>query len=216
MDDATLDGLYGTMGGRQEWRRYVTVLAQNASTYITRPANEMYFTQTGGAGPGDNTVFIQDIQVLVATQELSIIWELVPLDGMFGGGGVETPANVDAGLGCINATQFMGYPPGTLRLNSSQAERIKSPINVGGDPGIYVPPLLARVRMSMTYFNPKYGGTGSIGTGPTEYLPWNLLPYPGPVPAGSGRWFKITSAAGGTGDQLYQTYEFADLFDLNT
>lgn len=212
MDDATLEEVYSRP--RQEWQRYVVPRAQNASTYLVRPANNMFYTLTGGNGPGDEVAVVQDLQVLVSTQEISLEWMLVPVDGLFGGGGVRTPANVLAGVGKINDAEFAGYPAGTLRLNSADTEPMKSPVNVGGDPGIYVPPLLARVRLSLTYFNPPYGGTGSPGTGDDEYLPWNLVPFPGPVPFGNGQWFLVTSEKDGTGTELYETYPFPNLFDL--
>lgn len=151
-----------------------------------------------GEGPKSGQTIASQTPDYIQRASLVAIWYHVP-ETFIVSGGDYIPSKIFDGIGKVNATDWYGFPAGTLRLEAPRFRRaLQAPIRV--DPTSYFLPFVYDIVFPFSYVNPTAAEASPI------YRGWNLYPD-GPT----GKWYSVKRANGSPDPQPY--FEFYD-FDL--
>jgi hypothetical protein len=225
-----------------EWLRNTWIDTEPRTEVLSLTGFQLIYTEgtqgiaggVGWSGPAGQA-FPGSVGQLLVKPDIRLGWDLVP-ETFVMSAGTYIPTNILAGLGCVNATSFLGYPAGTLLCLGAKQTRKTNVLALSPLPGapatesayIYTYELLLK------YFNPTKGVTGSdtpIQLIPKNFpgtqightcFPWkgNVAPgapgaAPGPFDLNAGKWFVATFDGNDPtkgGQTLFAQYEYANFF----
>lgn len=180
--DADLDRIYGTVGGRQEWQRYVTDTFAPQSSVLQRPGG-VPASFTYAEGPNSGKGFPSPCSQFVNEAEIHITWMSVPRNGYRSLFGVGPPLNMLSCLNCVNDAPFLGYAPYTLRFKAWNATELEGPVYLPGATPVQFPPLYYNLDLIFQIRTPPFDQAG----GKTQY---GHLAFP---LAGKDYWYLCTT-----------------------
>ena len=218
LSDTELDHLFPWVGGqRQEWQRWLNFAPQIGVETLSREGKLNYSWADAPTGQpfGKAATFVSPVAQALPKGDLCPVWTRVPLYNALyssSAASLNCPINMDACVGTLNLTPFLGRPAQTLRFNGYRIVQVESPTDPEDMnlPKGY-PPLVANVELSWSYWNPPIDPMGTLLRG------HNLAPYPAAVP---GYWYPITAdgilahEAENPGSGIYGVTEHAQIFLL--
>lgn len=200
LEDARIDALYGSP--RKEYRRFVERRPEPAGEFITRDRGSFQWIEGGGAtGPQIGTDFPAPLgQHLPKALEV-LVWKRVPQVGLFSNNGLGDPTNIFAAIGKINDDEFMGWPAGTLLLQTPRLIPLEVPIfpsAIGANENLGQPAIFYDVELPMLRFDPTPGGA-TRGH--------NLAPHT------DGKWYKVADRKTGLRG-IFEEVDFETIFQM--
>lgn len=167
LDDDQIDVYYGT--SLKEWERYCYDVHRDGSLeIISQTGRPMKFAE--GVAKERGAYLPTEIGTIAYKDVIEFKWMYVPKEYVCG---VSYPNNlaflkIDPCVGRLNATEFLGYPRGTLLLNPPRIERFEWPLRVDEDSAYGY-----HITFPFQHFDPP------SGVYPQVYYGHNLLPWGG-------------------------------------
>lgn len=204
--------------GNAEWERYFwDADCEGTLQVLSQAGRRLFFAEGDVASPfyPKTIPFPTDLGIYAYQTNRKFLWEDVAREYVCGTGASNTAftmPKIDAAVGCVNATDFLGFKAGTLLMNPPRIIRKQWPL-LTNDTSIYK----YSVEFNMVYFNPP------SGVSPQTYYGHNLQPWGGntdtngnfapPATTGIGKWFYATNDGTTGGSPLLPTYEFRKCFE---
>lgn len=202
--------------GNAEWERYFWDSdCEGSLQVISQAGRRLYFAEGDVASPfyPKGIPFPTDLGVYAYQTNRKFMWEDVALEYVCGVDGDSfTLPKIDAAVGCVNETDFLGFKAGTLLMNPYRIIRKQWPL-LTTDTSIFK----LSIEFNMVYFNP------ASGVSPQTYYGHNLQPWGGNTDlvggrapsstAGIGKWYYSTNDGTTGGSPLLPSYEFRNCFE---
>lgn len=214
LDDSEIDNYYG--GSLAEYQRYCYDVDREGSLeVISQTGRLLKFAE--GAPKAVNAEFPSEIGTLAYKDVINYKWMYVPKEYVCG---VANPDNlaflkIDPCVGKLNATEFLGYPRGTLLLNPPKVERFLWPLRTTDESASAFG---YHITFPFQHFDPP------SGVSPQVYYGHNNLPWGGRIDAatsatctgsGVGKFYYATTdgtTSGSCATPLLEYAEFKNMF----
>jgi hypothetical protein len=182
-----------------EWHRWTSRTREPRDKYLNRDVADWVYAEGTGVPP---TAEKGSYSIIELTTLHLYKWWFVPDDGLFNAAG-RSP-QIDAGVGCVNATAWEGFEAGTLLLAAPKFETVALPALFDGAGLVQAEdlPLAHHVTFPMIHFDPPRG--------PGVTLRGHNL-----VPRSDGLYYPIKAPGGGAPRYLYPSYEYRTLWTMN-
>lgn len=202
VDDVTLSTNFGNL----EYERYLTRRVEPTAEFLTRGIGAWKWAQ--GTTATQDVVF--GIPEFIGKERLNFIWHKVPAAGLFGTTLTGRAAKQEDGIGRVNSVAFLGHPIATLLLagvgyRESLVPQPAADLAMGAP--LYDPSLAYDVMFSMIRWDPASVVDNTAAGGAARGH--NVFP-----PPKLGPWALVTDDGTTTGNRVYTSYSFADLFVL--
>ena len=188
---------------RLEYLRYVEYESKTNVYDVTIPTGRFSFAE-GDVGNPKGKAFPGEVNFFEVKTTFSLRWRLVPEDFIMDleNYGLGNPTKIAAAAGHLNATEFMGFPAGTLLLLEPEIERFVSGTLRRSDK---IPMYYSDVVLPMVHFDPPLGAGSPFQHGHNNKPWWKSG-------ASDLKYYYTSSNGGTTGIPIYGTYEFANIF----
>lgn len=178
-----------------EWERFLSVNWKTSVELITAPTGTYKFA-TSPVNTSPNNQFRAEIGIRECKIDYSYTWHKVPIDLLCGSDWY--PTKLMAALGCVNATEFLGHPAGTLLMQPFGGDPKVMPIrDSNGSDAFYVDLVL-----NFQHFDMPASRRGDA------YRGHNTAPAPGD----ENKYHLFTEDGTTGGAKRYPEYEFRNLF----
>lgn len=213
LDDDEIETYYD--GSLKEWERYCyDVHREGSLEIISQVGRQMKFAE--GVAKDVGAYLPTEIGTIAYKDVIEYKWMWVPKEYVCG---VANPENlaflkIDPCIGKLNATEFLGYPRGTLLLNPPRIERFEWPLRTITDSAFGY-----HIVFPFQHFDPP------SGVSPQVYFGHNLLPWGGrnndnqqsdPNVYGNkfGKWFYATNDGNLSGSNAVPLLEYAEFRNM--
>lgn len=184
LDDDEIDEYYG--GSLEEWKRYCYDSHREGSLeIISQTGRLMKFAE--GPPKALGASMPTEIGQILLKDVIEFTWKKVPKEYVCGTSDPENLAllKIDPCVGKLNATEFLGYPRGTLLLNPVRIVRMEPFLRVADEAAYYFD-----ITFPFQHFDPP------STVNPQVYRGHNLMPWGGRIvdnqsasPEEYGRYF---------------------------
>lgn len=219
-DDDQIDTYYD--GSLEEWKRYCyDVHREGSLEIISQTGRQMKFAE---GTPKDVGAYLPtEIGTFAYKDVIEYKWMWVPKEYVCG---VDDPENlallkIDPCVGKLNATEFLGYPRGTLLLNPPRIERFEWPLRTSAEDEEELGSAFGyHITFPFQHFDPPSGlGIDQVYHG-HNLLPWggrnndNQQADTGIYKAFIGKWYFATNNGTLEADDppLLEYAEFRNMF----
>lgn len=165
------------------------------------PGEEAISAQLGSLtfveGPSATLSAPATIGIITSKTMVTYTWYMVPMRWIRDVDNEGPPVQFLRGLGRVNATDFLGYPAGTLLARPPRITQYTSTIGLNGQR----PEFLCDITFQWQYFDPENGNPSST------YRGHNLVPS-----RADGKYYYATLDGTSGGRPIYASYEFRNFF----
>ena len=208
----------------QEWQRFCTPAIESKSQFLQQQDGSLWWPPGTPGYPASGQAIQGNVgrAIITTVTQLRMTWIGVPDIGLFGAGGFSgsgagSSSNILNTIGQVNDATFMGYPAGTLLLDSWNPILHAYPVDplvLGYVSNIGVVPIAWDVTLTFLYFDPQnangtYGDTsGGVTNGVRGH---NLVPHPT-----NGFWYAAILNGSQTSPKYrYNFVDYDSLFEMN-